>query len=83
METISVHDIATSNCYHFAGSIVKVLEQEFEIQNTVKNSKAGKWYNIDIVSMKEWNIASIRERYSGSQNRPNVWLFWIDGLGMD
>ena len=22
-------------------------------------------------------------RYSGSQNRPNVWLFWIDGLGMD
>ena len=21
--------------------------------------------------------------YSGSQNRPNVWLFWIDGLGMD
>ena len=21
--------------------------------------------------------------YSGSQNRPNVWLFWIDGLGVD
>lgn len=58
--------LATSNCYHFAGSIVKVLEQEFEIQNTVKNSKAGKWYNLDIVSMKEWNIASIRERYKAN-----------------
>ena len=58
--------ISTSNCYHFAGSIVKVLEQEFEIQNTVKDSKAGKWYNLDIVSVKEWNIASIRERYKAN-----------------
>ena len=58
--------LATSNCYHFAGSIVKVLEQEFEIQSTVKNSKAGKWYNLDIVSLKEWNIASIRERYKAN-----------------
>ena len=55
--------LTTNNCYHFAGSIVKVLEQEFEIQNTVKDSKAGKWYNLDIVSLKEWNIASIREKY--------------------
>jgi hypothetical protein len=58
--------LATSNCYHFAGSIVKVLEQEFEIQNTVKDSKGGKWCNLDIVSLKEWNIVSIREKYKAN-----------------
>ena len=27
--------------------------------------------------------SSTADMYSGSQNRPNVWLFWIDRHGVD
>lgn len=65
--------LTTSNCYHFAGSIVKVLELEYDIWNTVEGSEAGRWCGLDIActlaaesikgNKRGWNIDILREKY--------------------
>lgn len=33
-----------NNCYHYAGTILKVLEQEYNVANSVDDTGAGKWW---------------------------------------
>ena len=34
----------SNNCYHYAGTIVKVLEHEYGLANSVVGDSAGKWW---------------------------------------
>jgi hypothetical protein len=42
--------VGSSNCYHFAGSIVKVLEHVYDGTNTLHGTDAGKWCGLTIYS---------------------------------
>jgi hypothetical protein len=36
--------LMSNNCYHYAGTIMKVLEQEYGLANSVVGGSAGKWW---------------------------------------
>ena len=36
--------LMSNNCYHYAGTIVKVLEHEYGLANSVVGDSAGKWW---------------------------------------
>ena len=62
-----VHDqntsyfLMTNNCYHYAGTIVKVLEQKYNIVNTADGAGAGKWCGLPIYPGKKDGGSSILE----------------------
>jgi hypothetical protein len=53
--------LITNNCYHYAGTIMKVLERAYNVENTVEDSQAGKWCGLVIFSPTdhEGNISSL------------------------
>ena len=54
--------LTTNNCYHYACTIMKVLEIQYETMNTVENSRAGTWCGIIICSM-DGNFVSLVEDF--------------------
>jgi hypothetical protein len=59
--------LTTNNCYHFAGTIIKVLEEEHNIKNDVKDAGAGKWCGLTIYSgKKDGNASFLLEKYRES-----------------
>lgn len=49
--------LRTNNCYHYAGTILKVLEARYGVMNTVEGAEAGKWCGIDITG--KWEAVAI------------------------
>jgi hypothetical protein len=55
---LTVHDanksylLITNNCYHYTGTIIKVLEGAYNLSNTADGAAAGKWCGIAIYSNK-------------------------------
>jgi len=42
-----------NNCYHYAGTIMRVLEEEYNVVNTVVDTGAGKWWcGVPVYSLK-------------------------------
>jgi len=61
--------LLSSNCYYYAGTIMKVLEVEYETLNVADGASAGKWCGIDIVAYSGTEgkiIASLRENIKAS-----------------
>lgn len=47
-QTNTSYLIMTNNCYHFAGTIMKLLEKQHGITDAVHGANAGKWCGINI-----------------------------------
>jgi hypothetical protein len=64
-----VHEVNTAyllmrnNCYHFAGTIMRMLKEEYNAVNAAEGAGAGTWCGIIIFSGKESNIASLLEKF--------------------
>lgn len=54
--------LVTNNCYHYAGTIMRVLGEEYGTMNTTDGARAGKWCGIDIYSTNKGNITSLIEK---------------------
>ncbi len=56
--------LRANNCYHFAGTIMKALEKEFEVVNVTESTEAGFWCGLDVYTRKEGNnILAIIEEF--------------------
>lgn len=63
-----VHDLnpsyllMTNNCYYYAGTIMKILEEAYNIANTAEGASAGKWCGL-VIYRKEGNFSSLLEKF--------------------
>jgi len=56
--------LTTNNCYHYAGTIMKVLEEKYKIVNTADGVCGGKWCGLVIYpGKKEGNSSSLVEKF--------------------
>jgi hypothetical protein len=56
--------LMSNNCYHFAGTIIKVLEEEYNVVNTADGACGGKWCGFVIYpGNKEGNSSSLGEKF--------------------
>jgi len=55
--------LMTNNCYYYAGTIMKVLEEKYNIVNTVDGAGAGKWCGLTIYSGKKEGNSSLLEKF--------------------
>ena len=55
--------LMTNNCYHYAGTIMKVLEKEYEIADTAGGANAGKWCGVAIFSSSEGNFSPLLVKF--------------------
>jgi hypothetical protein len=60
--------LVTNNCYHYTGTIMKLLERGHRITNTVDGANAGKWCGINILGTQdsERKFSSLLERVNDS-----------------
>jgi hypothetical protein len=64
-----VHEVNTSyllmtnNCYHYAGTIMKVLEEKYDTLDAAQGANAGKWCGLDIYSRNEGNVSSLLKNF--------------------
>jgi hypothetical protein len=56
--------LTTNNCYHFAGTIMKLLEYEYQALNVaVEGADAGLWCGVDIYSWNKANPSSLLRHF--------------------
>jgi hypothetical protein len=52
-ETNTSYLLLSNNCYHYAGTIIKVLQEGYDTKDTAEGADAGKWCRFVINSRKE------------------------------
>jgi DNA mismatch repair ATPase MutL len=55
--------LTENNCYHYAGTIMKSLEAEYGVLNSVEGTGAGMWCGIDIYARNQGNVKSVLEDF--------------------
>jgi hypothetical protein len=56
--------IMTNNCYHYAGTIMNVLEQVYDTMKTAESGDAGKWCGLALYPGKKGgNTSSLFEKF--------------------
>ena len=56
--------LMSNNCYHYAGTILKVLEEQYDTVNTTDGAAAGKWCGLVLYpGVKGGNTSSLLEKF--------------------
>ena len=59
--------LVSNNYYHFAGTLMKMLEEKYDTVDTTQGAGAGKWCGVLIY--KKGNISSLLENFEAAINK--------------
>ena len=59
--------LVSNNCYHFAGTLMKMLEEKYDTVDATQGAGARKWCGVLIY--KKGNISSLLENFEEAINK--------------